>query len=389
MGWRESVRVAWRGLSGNKLRAALTMLGIIIGVASVVALVAVGQGATRQVSSQIERLGSNLIVVTPVSSRGGRLSLEDAEELVARVPTITAAVPSVGFTATAKWQTFTHETTVEGVTGDLPAVRNYRVEGGRFLGPPDVAARRKVAVLGQKVVGELFAGTSPLGREVMVSGEPFTVVGILEAKGASMGRDQDDVIFIPVTVAQRMAGTNQVGLIYVKAAGPDEAPLAVGHLEAIFRSKFRREDAVQVTSQDQLLSTVSDTSRTFTIMLGAIAGISLLVGGVGIMNIMLVSVAERTREIGVRKALGARNRDILAQFLIEAVLLSVLGGVAGILAGMGGARFISRAGGWATEVSLPAVLVAFLFSAGVGLFFGVYPAHRAAVLDPIQALRHE
>lgn len=389
MEWSESLRVAWRGLSANRLRAALTMLGVVIGVGAVVAMVAVGQGAARQVSSQIERLGSNMIIVTPAPSRGGRLYLEDAEELLKRVPTITAAVPSVGFTAKAKWKTATHEATVEGVTEDLPAVRNYQVERGRFLSREDVASRRKVAVLGQTVIGELFAGTSPLGQEISIMGEFFTVVGVLEAKGASIGRDQDDVIFIPVTVAQRLSGSNRVGMIYVKAAGPKDAPLAVGHLKAIFRARFRREDAVQVTSQDQLLSTVSNTARTFTVMLGAIGGISLLVGGVGIMNIMLVSVAERTREIGIRKAVGARNRDILAQFLIESVLLSVIGGLAGIWLGIGGAGLLSRVGGWATAVSFPAVLTAFLFAGGVGLFFGVYPAHRASVLDPIEALRHE
>ena len=389
MNFWESVRVAWRGLAANKLRSALTMLGIVIGVAAVVAMVGVGQGASRLVSSQIEGLGSNLILLTPMRFEGGRLYARDAEDLLQRVPTISAAVPSVTSRETTGWQSTTYETSVQGVTADLPVVRNYRVALGRFLVAQDVASRRKVAVLGQTVVKELCGGTAPLGREISIRGEPFTVVGVLASKGSSMGNDDDDVIFIPVSVAQRMKGTNEVEMIFLQAKSGDVAALAVGHLRAIFRAKFQREDAIQVTSQDEILSAVSTTTRTFTIMLGAIAGISLLVGGVGIMNIMLVSVTERTREIGIRKALGARSRDILAQFLIEAVVLSVTGGMVGIIIGEVGASLLSRLGGWSSGISLSTIAIAFIFSAGVGLFFGVFPANRAAGLAPIESLRHE
>jgi putative ABC transport system permease protein len=385
----EGFRLAWKAIYSNKVRSFLTALGIIIGVAAVIALVSVGQGASAQVTAQIEGLGSNLIVVTAGRMAGGRLYASDAAELVERVPSILRAVPSISSSCKVKWRNVSEDSVLEGTTQDYPEVRGRAVASGRFLTAEDVAQRQKVAVLGQTVVESLFDGRSPIGETITVSGHPFTVVGTLERKGSSMGQDQDDLVLVPVSVAQRMLGRNEVGSIFVQARSPAESAIATQHITAIYLKKFGREDAIRATSQEQLLSTIGSMSQTLTLMLGAIAGISLVVGGIGIMNIMLVSVSERTREIGVRKAVGAKGRDILTQFLIEAVVLSLAGGVIGILLGAGASRTLSRLAGWPSRVSASAVAIAFLSAAGTGLFFGVYPAARASQLDPIEALRRE
>ncbi|MGE5485942.1 MAG: ABC transporter permease [Ignavibacteriales bacterium] len=385
----EGVRLAWKAVSGNKVRSGLTMLGIIIGVAAVIILVSVGQGATAQVTSQIQSLGSNLITVMAGRTAGGHLYASDAVELMERVPSIERAVPSLTQSCTVKWQNVSHDSSFEGTTAGYLEVRGRQLSSGRFLSEEDNAQRQKVAVLGQTVVKELFEDRDPLGQTVSISGYPFTVIGTLASKGASMGQDQDDIVIIPVSVAERITGRREIGRLYVQAKSAEDSAVATEHITAIYLKKFGREDAIRASSQEELLSTINSMTQTMTMMLGAIASISLIVGGIGIMNIMLVSVSERTREIGIRKAVGAKNRDVLFQFLVESVVLSVTGGIAGILLGFGGSRTVSKIGGWPSVVSGSSVAVAFLFAAAIGLFFGVWPAAKAAALDPIDALRRE
>lgn len=384
----EILKMASTSLRGNKLRSFLTALGIIIGVGAVIALISIGQGASKSISDQIAGMGSNLIIVSP--QRGSMLKLEDTADLLERVPTITHAVPSVTFNTTTKWQNKTYSTSIEGTNEDFSTVRNIKAVAGRFFNEDEIKARTKVAVIGQTVVNELFAeGSQPIGEKILIKGQSFTVLGILEEKGSSMGRDSDDTILIPVTVAQRISGSQQVGSLYLKAKSAEDAKLAVAQITAIYDQKFRRENSIRVTSQDELLDTINTTTKTFTLMLGAIAGISLLVGGIGIMNIMLVSVTERTREIGIRKALGAKRKHIMCQFIVESIFLSISGGLLGIALGIGLSKAVANLAQWTTVISPAAILVSFLFALGVGLFFGVYPAYKAAHLDPIVALRHE
>ncbi len=385
----EILAVAWAGVVGNKLRSLLTMLGVIIGVSAVIVLVSVGQGASAQISGQIQGLGSNMIMVNANRSLGGKLEVADAEEMVRRVPYLSKAVPLVTSSVTAKWQDKSYDTALMGVTQDFPEVRNFAVQRGGFITAEHVAARTKVAVLGQTVVDRLFDGQNPLGQTIHLAGGVFTVIGVMEPKGASFGQDNDDQIYVPVTAAQRLIGTNRVSTIYAQARSAQDAPLAVAEIKAIWGAKFKNQDALRIMSQDQILQTVSNVTGIMTFFLGSIAGISLLVGGIGIMNIMLVSVTERTREIGIRKAIGAKRRHVLGQFLTEAVILSMAGGLIGVSLGIAGSRLVSKVGGISTSVTLSSVLLSFGFAAAVGMFFGMYPAVKASKLDPIEALRYE
>lgn len=389
----ESLKIAWQSLLGNRLRSALTMLGVIIGVGAVIALVSIGQGASQQITSQIQQLGSNVITVIPRGNTIARLTLDDVKGLIERIPTLSRAIPSLARNMTVKWQNKTYDTSIEGTAEGYPELRSFPIGAGRFISQGDVDGRRKVAVIGKKVHTELFGELNPLLQPITINGETFIVIGVMSAKGQGMGGDFDDRVLIPITSAQRLFGTNRVSSILVQARDAAVAPATAARIQAIYQKKFPtrnpgRDDAVMVMSQDQLLSTVGDATKTFTIMLGGIAGISLLVGGIGIMNIMMVSVTERTREIGIRKALGAKRRDILSQFLVESVFLSLSGGVIGILIGIGGARAMS-AFGLSSVMSAGSIILAFGFSAAVGLFFGVYPAMKAANLDPIEALRYD
>ena len=390
----EAVKMAWAGLAGNRMRSLLTMLGVIIGVGAVIALVSVGEGTRRQVTSQIQSLGSNLIMIVPRSNTVARLTVEDAAQLEQRVPSLARVIPDISRNgATVKWQDQTYDTTLEGTTDGYPVVRESPLQAGRFITPDDVTNRTKVAVIGYKVFTDLFGSRMPLGQRVAINGEPFTVVGLMAPKGQGQGVNQDDRVLVPVTTAQRLLGTNRIAMLYAQAKTPDQAQAAVDHITAIFQAKYPtknpgKDDVMQVISQDQILSTVGNVTQILTLMLGGIAGVSLLVGGIGIMNIMLVSVTERTREIGIRKALGAKYRDILSQFLVESVILSVSGGIIGIGLGILGSYLISLSS-LKTHVTLSSVLLAFFFAAAVGLFFGVYPAAKAANLDPIEALRYE
>lgn len=383
----EGIKMAAAALKGNKLRSLLTALGIIIGVGAVIAMISVGQGATKSVSDRISNMGSNLIMVNPM--RGTTLTAEDGEEILERVPSIVKVLPSVSSSITAKYANNTYDTTMEGTTPDYLDVKAASIASGRFISPEELNNRSNIAVIGQTVVNQLFGGQSPVGKIISLKGQSFTVVGVLSKKGSSLGRDGDDIVLVPLTSYQRLMNSKQVTTLNLQARSAEDATLAVNHVKAIFKQIHRRDDSVRVTSQDELLDTINTTTQTMTIMLGAIAGISLLVGGIGIMNIMLVSVTERTREIGIRKALGAKRRNIMFQFIIESVFLSVGGGLIGIALGISIALAISSLAGWTTVISSGSILVSFLFSVSIGLFFGVYPAYKAANLDPIVALRHE
>ena len=392
MNFMQSVSLAWDGIMSNKLRSFLTMLGMIIGVGAVIGLVSIGQGATSEVKSQLESLGSNLIMIMPI--RDGSLKAEHADELLERVPTIASAAPVVMMSVDslkAGSRTYDPSMPSQGVTDSFDEVRNFQVAYGRFISDADVSSRAKVAVLGQKVAEGLFPNSNPLGQSIYLNGQMFTVVGVMASKGASMGQDNDEIVFIPLSVAQRMNGSMNVNTIYVQSVDGESAPLAVNHITSIFQLKSNRSDGelpVYITSQDELLGTINSMTQTLSLMLGAIAGISLLVGGIGIMNIMLVSVTERTREIGILKAIGAKKRQILSQFLVESVVISLTGGVIGIVFGGGASMLLGKLLGFTAEISLPVVVGSFAFAAMIGLFFGVYPAMKAANLNPIEALRH-
>ncbi len=389
MNWAENLRLAGGSLLANRLRSFLTILGVTIGVASVIALVSVGRGMNVQLMAQVESLGANLLTVLPM--RGVELVPEDAEVLARRVETVRLVAPAITTSATVKAGEKTYETQVEGVTEAAAEVRNYRVSQGRFITREDVAARRDVAVVGGEVLRQLGTGAGP-GNTITIAGRPFTVVGVLAPKGSVFGRNQDDVVFIPLSSAPPVAGTRFLSVIYMSARSGDEAGLAAAHALAVLRHRHplaSGDDPVRILSQDQLLSMMRSTNQLVTLFLGAVAGISLVVGGIGIMNIMLVSVTERTREIGIRMAVGARPGDIWGQFLTEAVLLSFSGGILGVGLGLSSARWIARLIG-STPLFVPSAVGAALgLAVAVGLFFGVYPAWKASRLDPIEALRHE
>jgi len=367
------------------------MLGVIIGVGAVVALVSIGTGAQQEITSQVEALGSNLVMVMPDGPRGRDLRIEDADSIVERVDGVVATVPSLSGTVTVRWMERAESFRIVGTTEDMPRVQRHAVARGRFVSEQDVASRRRVAVLGSRTVETLFGPRDPIGEEVYIAGQPFTIIGVMSAKGQGgiIASDPDEQIFIPITTAQRILGTTRVGIIYVSVADGADATLATNHIQRIFEVRFGDSEAVEVFSQQQILTAVGNVTGILTILLGSIAGISLLVGGIGIMNIMLVSVTERTREIGVRKAIGAKRRDILAQFLVESIIISLTGGLIGILLGILGSGAIARFGRIPSVVSFSWVMVAFGFAAAVGIFFGIYPAMKAARLDPIQALRHD
>jgi putative ABC transport system permease protein len=409
----ESIRIALRSLGANKLRAALTMLGIIIGVAAVIALMGIGRGAQQAINSQINSMGTNLIFVSPgsTSQAGVRtnqgsaqtLTYDDAVALSTQgLSAVAAVAPEVRNFGQAVYMGNNANTQIVGVTPEYESVRNFKVQSGEFISPANVTARSTVAVIGAGIMNSLFNGEDPVGQTLRINNVGFKVIGVLESKGGSGMGNQDDQILVPLTtVAARLQrgnfrGSNLVNQISVQAAGENQMSAAIQQIGEVLRErhKIRFEDDFTVRSQEDLLATANQITGVFTLFLGGVAGISLLVGGIGIMNIMLVSVTERTREIGIRKAIGATRGNILAQFLTEATVLSVMGGLIGVALGAGLAKLISSVSAGSTfalksVVSLDSVLLATLFATAIGLFFGIYPAYRAALLHPIDALRYE
>ena len=397
--------IALRALRRNLMRSGLTMLGIIIGVAAVIAMVAIGTGAKEQVASSIAQIGQNTVMVlSGAPSRGGvrggwgsapTLTRQDYEAIRKEVSGVIRATPDVRKTAQVMAGNQNVNTTINGAGEDFVDIRAWDfVEGGNFSSS-DVKAATKVAILGNTVATNLFGDASPVGQIVRIQNAPYAVVGLLKPKGMSMmGSDQDDVVLVPWSSALvRLTGTDSFRSITVQAESAEQVEQVMEDIAALLRQRHHlragAEDDFHVHSQQEIMEMATSTAKTMTILLGAIAGVSLLVGGIGIMNIMLVSVTERTREIGVRMAVGARGGDILLQFLVEAVVLSVGGGLIGIGLGVGVAKIVSAKVGWNTLVSPESVALAFAFSAAIGIFFGFYPARKAAGLDPIEALRYE
>ena len=410
----ESIRTALYSLSGNKLRSALTMLGIIIGVAAVISLMGIGQGASQAIDKQIGSMGSNLLFVSPgaatvngVRQEAGTqqtLTLEDANALLdpQNAPAVAAVAPELDTFGQIVYQGNNTNARVVGVTPAYEQVRNSPVQDGDFITQANVDSRSLVAVLGPQVASALFTdGQEPVGQVIRINNISFKVVGVLQPKGGSGFGNADDQVFVPITTAMarlqrgRSQGGNVVSMISVQAVSAKDMDAATQQITAILeqRHHIRYQDDFTIRSQQDLLATASQVSGVLTVFLGAVAGISLLVGGIGIMNIMLVSVTERTREIGIRKAVGATRRDVLNQFLTEATILSVLGGLVGIVLGIGVARLISSLPmtglSLHSVVTLSSVLLATLSAIAIGLFFGIYPAFRASALNPIDALHYE
>ena len=405
-----SIRIALRALQVNRTRSALTMLGIIIGVAAVIAMVGVGAGATARIQAQIQSIGSNLIMVSPgsLSSNGVRLGSgamaslteDDATAIAAECPSVSAVSPTVRGGVQVVYGNSNWATNAQGVTPDYMTIRDATMLYGQFFTAEDVDAAAKVAVLGETVAQNLFGDSDPTGQVVIIKNVPFTVAGVLTPKGQSpTGQDQDDVILLPISTAvQKVIGANKanakaVSSLMVQAIGPQAMDQALQEVTELLRERHRilpgLEDDFTVRNLTEVFAAQESSAQVMSILLGAIASVSLIVGGIGIMNIMLVSVTERTREIGLRQAVGAKTRDILSQFLVEAVTLSVLGGIIGIIIGLTASLLISHFAHWSTQVSMLSILTSFLFSALVGVFFGYYPARKAAFLNPIEALRYE
>ncbi|MGU3471539.1 ABC transporter permease [Paenibacillus sp. D51F] len=390
----QGVRMAWKSILANKLRTVLSMLGILIGVATVIALVAMGQGSANEVSSQLKGLGTNMLSVN-ITGRGSdtTLSLPQAETLGDGVSGIEGLSPTVSGSVTARYGSKQTESavTVEGVTPDYEDVQSFHPQSGRFIAPIDLTAYNKVALLGVDTSEELFgAGVSPVGETILLNGVKYKVVGLLEPKGTSLTGSNDEKIIIPITTAQRMFQSAGVRNVSLKVATVDQMSAVTAQLETKLTEIFRgNTNAYRVTNQEDLKETVTSVSKTMSTMMAGVACISLVVGGIGIMNIMLVSVTERTREIGIRKSLGAKRRDVLFQFLVEAVTISSLGGLLGIACAYGACLIMTAYFATATQIELQVVLYAFLFSAAVGVLFGLFPANKAASLRPVDALRHD
>ncbi len=385
----DSLRIAVRALVLQRLRTMLAMLGVIIGITAVIALLSVGTAASDSVTSKVSGLGARVIDLTPMGQSGVTLDAADASWLLRRVREISAAAPIISGSVTSYQGGKTWSTTLIGTTPGALAIEGRSVAIGRDFTRSETANDASVAVIGSTTAKKLFSGSDPIGRQITVDGVPLTIVGEMQTEGTSQGfgQDPDDEIVVPISLAQDIIGTSDLSMIVASARSASYVPLAVGHLEAVLDTRFGTTDAANVQSAAALGSTLSSITSILTLLLAGIAGISLLVGGIGIMNIMLVTVAERTREIGLRKAIGAKNRDISLQFLLEACLLSVTGGLIGAGAGIGGGILIERAFGWSPLIDWQGVTIALAFSVAVGILFGLWPALRASALDPVEALR--
>jgi len=400
----ETVRVALDALRVNKLRSLLTMLGIVIGVGAVIAMVALGNGAQAQIKERIARLGTTVLQINPQRvNQGGiqststvKLTTKDVDMIVQRSPNVLAVNWQQDRSLQVVWKNQNANVQVTGTAANFPEVRGFRLAAGRMFGAAEEAGRRKVAVLGADVLPLINAGDaeSMLGEQIRIAGRAFTVIGVLAQKGTTGFGDGDEQILIPFQTSRfQVIGTDRVDDIWCLASSEDSLSSAMAEIQAAIRRSHKTRlgapDDFRIRNQSDLLSTLSETTATFTLLLAGIAAVSLLVGGIGIMNIMLVSVTERTREIGVRKALGATRLNILLQFLTESVVLCLIGGAIGIAAGMITATQFSRVMGWRTVIDLQSVVIAFGFSSAVGVIFGVLPARRASALDPVEALRYE
>lgn len=401
------IRVAFRALVRNKMRAALTMLGIIIGVSAVIAMVSIGQGASASVQAQIESIGTNLLFVSAGAQNVGgvrsgtgdtgtnTLTIDDLEAIKREVPSVSMVTPSVNARSQLVSGNMNWNTAVTGVSEQYPEIRKWPVQTGSFFSDADVRTAARVIVIGQTLADSLFPGTDAVGQELRVLNLPFRVVGVMASKGQDpQGRDQDDVAFAPYTTVQKkILGRDRIQIAYVSAISQDATYTAQSQITDLLRQRHKltanEPDDFTVRNMTDIAEAANETGKTMTILLACIAGVSLLVGGIGIMNIMLVSVTERTREIGIRMAIGARSSAVRSQFLIESIVLSLTGGTIGIILGIVLSLVIPAMLGWPTLVSMMAIIGSVLFSAAVGIFFGYYPARKAAALDPIEALRYE
>ncbi|MET3292168.1 UNVERIFIED_CONTAM: putative ABC transport system permease protein [Brevibacillus sp. OAP136] len=405
MNFAESIRVSLRSIRTNKLRAFLTMLGIIIGVSAVIAMVSIGEGAQANVASQINGLGSNLLIVTAGQAKQGGVSLGAGSmntlkladvEALEKNESIAGVAPSVNGRGQLVWKSKNYSTSLEGTNESFPQVRNAEVQQGRFFNHFEVKGLANVAVIGSEIITNLFGDSSinPIGQTIQINKIPFEIIGVLKSQGSSGMTNNDDKVIIPITTAMsRVTGGRNISTLYVSASSSDMMQKAQYDIQNTLRVAHnlrpRQEDDFQIRSQTDILTTAQGVSSIMTALLSGIAAISLVVGGIGIMNIMLVSVTERTREIGIRKAIGAKRSDILRQFLIESVTLSLLGGIVGILVGIGAAYLVGKLASMTIAISFAPVLYAFMSSMIVGVVFGVYPARKAAQLKPIDALRYE
>ena len=406
----QALRIALRSLRVNKLRTALTMLGIMIGVGAVIAMVSVGSGAQARVAEQIQSLGSNLIIALSGSTnaagvrlgQGSQLTIteDDAAAIAREVSLVQVAAPSSRGNAQVVYGNLNWSTGIQGVTADYFEARDWGIDAGRPILPEDVDGASKVALIGQTTAQNLFGELDPIDQIIRIKKVPFTVVGVLSRKGqSSWGQDQDDIILIPLSTAKKKvlgvpaSNARSVNSISIKVRAGEDMTEAEAQIRELLRQRHRlqpsQDDDFWLRNLSEILQTQEESSKVMTYLLAAIASVSLLVGGIGIMNIMLVSVTERTREIGLRMAVGARGRDILTQFLVEAVTLSLIGGIIGIALGIGGSNAISYLAAWRTVLSPESVVIAFGFAAAIGIFFGFYPARKASRLDPIEALRYE
>jgi len=403
-----TLRISFRALKVNKMRSALTMLGIIIGVGAVIAMLAVGTGASKKIAEQISSMGSNLLIILPGATTAGgvrmgagtqpTLTMGDAEAIQKECPAVQDVAPILNGVAQVVYGHQNWSTGVVGTTPGMLSVRDWSLASGRPFTQQDVKSATKVCLLGQTVVDNLFGDMDPVRQIIRIKKVPFTVIGVLTKKGQSAhGQDQDDTIYVPVTTAQKkLFGTTFPGMVrimMVKAKSTEDLAPAEKQINELLRQRHhigqKQENDFTVRNLTQIMETAEQSTKVMTLLLGAIASVSLLVGGIGIMNIMLVSVTERTREIGIRMAIGAKTWDIRLQFIIEALTLSLVGGIVGIIVGVSGSKILSVLAGWSTVISPFSILLAFGFSGLVGIFFGFYPAYKASLLDPIDALRYE
>lgn len=400
----ESFFTALAALWANKLRSLLTMLGIIIGVGAVITMIGLGEGAQRSVQERLEAMGSNLLTVNPGAARGGghsvrtggtaRLYVSDADAILERAHHVDAVIPEMSRNLQVQYHNRNWNANIVGTTPPYAVVRNHLPVEGRFFTDSENRAAAKVAVLGSAIATELYGRSSAVGEPIRIAGQRFQVIGVLEEKGTGGWRNPDEQVFIPLMTAQRrLLGRDYLSNIIIQVTSQDNMEMATIDVERVLRREHRlrpdQDNDFRIRNQADLISTFQDTQRTFSFLLAGIAGVSLIVGGIGIMNIMIVSVTERTREIGIRKAVGARRRDVLTQFLLEAIMLSIIGGLIGIGAGVFASDLLARFAGWNTVILIEAVILSFGFAAAIGIFFGIYPAQKAAKQNVIESLRYE